>query len=85
MREAVWAVNKQLVESPIGAASGYQGYTWHRRLLICLRQGTDGFNALHLRFDQGYGAACVLASINEWGECIVGTAATWICELLQFG
>jgi hypothetical protein len=32
MWEVVWAVNKQLVESPMGAASEYRGYTWHRRL-----------------------------------------------------
>jgi hypothetical protein len=75
MREAVRAVSKQLVESPTGAASEYRGYTWHRRLLISLRKGTDGFDALYLRLDQGYGAACVLASSNEWGECIIGVAA----------
>jgi hypothetical protein len=76
MWEAVRAVNKGLAESPMGAASECRGYTWHRRLLICLRQGTDSFNALDLRSDQGYGAACVLPSIDEWGECIVGIAAT---------
>jgi hypothetical protein len=32
---AVRAVNKQLVESPMGVASEYRGYTYHRRLLIC--------------------------------------------------
>jgi hypothetical protein len=37
MREAaVRAVNKQLIESPMQAVSKYRGYTWHRRLLICL-------------------------------------------------
>jgi hypothetical protein len=28
---------------------------------------------------------CVLAGINEWGECITGIATSNICELLQFG
>ena len=36
MWEAVRAVNKQLVESPMRAASVYQGYTCHKHLLIYL-------------------------------------------------
>ena len=37
------------------------------------------------RFGQGYGAACVLASIDEWGECTIGVVAAGISKLLQFG
>jgi hypothetical protein len=44
MWEAVHAVNKQLVESQTEAISQHRGYTWQRRLLICLGKGTDGFN-----------------------------------------
>jgi hypothetical protein len=58
-------VNKELVESPMGAASEYRGHTWRRRISICLGMGTDGINALYLRLDQGYGAAGVLAGMNE--------------------
>ena len=64
-RGAMWAANKQLVESAMWATSEHQGYTWHRRMLIGLSNDTDGFNAFDLRFDQGYRAACVLASTNE--------------------
>jgi hypothetical protein len=35
--------------------------------------------------DQGHRAACVLAGVDEWGECIARIAASRICELLQFG
>ena len=34
-------------------------------LVDLFAKGTDGLNVLYLRFDQSYGAAFVLASINQ--------------------
>jgi len=48
-------------------------------------KGHNGFNALYLRINQGYGVACVPTSIDEWGESNIGIAAKFKCELLQFG
>ena len=70
-------MNKELVESYM--RDGIRVLRVHLAWMLVdlfVKKGTHDFNALYLRFGPSYGAACVLASIDEWGECILSIAAT---------